>query len=260
MSDYFKDPRINWTSLKNMLESPLVYKHRLEHEMVDTAALAMGRLTHTLVFEPEKFGAAYAVFKGKTRRGKVWDEFRAENEGKTIFKPDEIGTAVAMADAVRNHPLVVPYLDGGLFEHAIFWTDPDTGLECKGRPDWIIPKRRILIDLKTAVSAEKRRFGIAAGRLGYHMQMSVYANGIYHALGWKPEAVKIIVVEKNPPHEVSIFPVKAEDIMLAADEVSGLLRQVKACRQTNLWPGRYLEEQELQLPAYIYGETEFEYE
>jgi len=35
---------------------------------------------------------------------------------------------------------------------------------------------------------------------------------------------------------------------------------VKVCRQTNSWPGRYLEEQALQLPAYIYGDVEVEYE
>lgn len=258
--DYYASSAINWTSLKHMRESPLVYRHRLEHDRVDTTALALGRLTHTLVFEPEKFEATYAIWSDGDRRGNTWKEFQTENAGKTIFKPAEIATAVAMAEAVRRHPLVQPYLAGGLFEHAIYWTDPETELPCKARPDWIIPDRRILLDLKTAVSADARRFGSAAARYSYHLQTAMYRNAITYGLDWAPNKVKIVVVEKDAPHEVSIFDVPEDALNVAADEVAALLRMVKACRQTNTWPGRYLDEQPLQLPAYIYGEVEFEYE
>lgn len=259
--DYAKIDAVNWSSLKHMRESPLVYRHRLLHGFDDTPALAMGRVTHTLVFEPAKFEAQYAVWHDGDRRGIAWKEFAAENAGKTIFKPNEIETAVAMADAVRAHPLVQPYLaDDGLFEHVVRWTDIDTGLPCKARPDWLIPSRRILLDLKTCESAEGFRFGRAAGRYSYHAQIAYYVNGVTLGLGWAPNAIKLIAVEKNPPHEVSVFDVKEDQISIAAEEIAELLRTVKACRQANIWPGRYLEEQPLQLPAYIYGETEFEYE
>lgn len=259
-SSYYASDAVNWSTLKYMRDSPLVYRHRLTQGTEDTPVYAMGRLTHTLVFEPEKFQAEYAIWEDGDRRGSAWKEFQVANEGKTIFKPNEIGTAVAMADAVKRHPLVTHYLDGGLFEHAIYWTDPDTGLPCKARPDWIIPERRMLIDLKTCQSAESRRFGSAAGRYAYHLQLAHYANAITYGLGWAPNAVKIVAVEKEAPHDVSIFNVGSDDLMIAAEEVAELLRAVKTCRQTNSWPGRYLEEQPLQLPSYINGEVEFEYE
>lgn len=258
-AEYAAIDAVNFSTLKWMRESPLVYRHRLTQGYPDTPALAMGRVTHTLVFEPEKFSDEYAIWDGD-RRGKAWSEFKEASGEKTIFKPAEIETAQQMAEAVRSHPLVAPYLDGGLFEHAVYWTDPETGLPCKARPDWIIPDRRILIDLKTCVSADARRFGAAAARYAYHLQCAMYVNAITYGLGWAPNRVKIIAVEKDAPHEVSIFDVPQEAIDAAAEEVSDLLRMVKACRQTNTWPGRYLEEQQLQLPAYIYGEVEFEYE
>ena len=250
-ADYAAIDAVNWSSLKHMRESPLVYRHRLTCGYDDTPALAMGRVTHTLVFEPEKFAAEYAIWEDGDRRGKAYAEFVEANAGKTIFKPKEIDTAVAMADAVRSHPLVQPYLDDGLFEHSIRWTDPETGLPCKARPDWIIPSTRTLIDLKTCQSAEGRRFGSAAARYCYHMQMSMYVNAITYGLGWAPNEVKIIAVEKDAPHEVAIFHVPEDDLYLAAEEVAALLRMVKVCRQTNTWPGRYLEEQALRLPAWV---------
>lgn len=256
---YAEIDAVNWSTLKWMRESPLVYRHRLTQGYPDTPALAMGRLTHTLTFEPQKFAVEYAIWDGD-RRGKAWAEFKEDNHGKTIFKPAEIETAQAMAEAVRTHGLVAPYLAGGLFEHAVLWTDPETGLPCKARPDWIIPDQRILIDLKTCVSADARRFGAAAARYGYHLQCAMYEAAITYGLGWAPNKVKIVAVEKDPPHEVSVFDVPREALDAAAEEVCGLLRMVQGCRQTNTWPGRYLEEQQLQLPAYIYGEVEFEYE
>ena len=43
---------VNWSSLKWMRESPQMYRYRLSVPMEDTPALALGRATHTLVFEP----------------------------------------------------------------------------------------------------------------------------------------------------------------------------------------------------------------
>jgi len=260
VSDYYANPSVNWSTLKWMRESPLVYRHRLAAGTEDTPAFAMGRLTHTLAFEPAKFAQEYAIWEDGDRRGNAWKEFQEANAGKTIFKPAEIATAEDMAESVRSHPLVRPYLDGGLFEHAVYWTDPDTQLPCKARPDWIIPGTRTLIDLKTTVSAEARRFGSLSARFGYHLQMAVYVNAITYGLGWAPNKVKIIAVEKDAPHEVSVFTVPDDALTVAAEEVATLLRMVKACREADKWPARYEAEQELQLPAYIYGETEFEYE
>ena len=259
-ADYHAIDAVNWSTLKWMRESPLVYRHRLDHGYEDTHALAMGRVTHTLVFEPSKFDAEYVIWDGGDRRGAEWKEFALANAGRTILKPNEIATAIEMAQTIRRHPLVRPYLQGGIFEQSIRWADPDTGLACKARPDWVIPGTRILLDLKTAASADSRRFGAAAARYGYHLQMAMYVNAITEGLGWAPNKVKIVVVEKDAPHEVSIFDVPEDALNVAAEEVASLLRMVKTCRESGTWPGRYLDEQPLALPAYIYGEVEFEYE
>lgn len=250
-TDYFGIDAVNWSTLKYMRESPMHYRHALAVPREDTPAFALGRVTHTLVFEPEKFEAEYVIWEGGKRQGKEWTAFRDDHPDQTIFKPGEIDTATAMAEAVRRHPLVQPYLDGGVFEQAIFWTDPETGLHCKGKPDWLLVSDRILLDLKTTVSAEARRFGAMAARYGYHLQMAHYRNGIEHGLRWAPRKVMIVAVEKDPPHDVSVFQIADDDLYLASEEVAELLNMVRVCRESGRWPGRYTEEQALLLPAWV---------
>lgn len=259
-SGYFDAPGVNWSTLKHMRESALHYKHRLSAPIEDTIAMALGRATHTLVFEPSLFDDEYVIWEGGDRRGKAWTEFSEEHDGKTIFKPAEIAVAEQMADAVKAHPLVQPYLVDGVFEQPISWTDPGTGLLCKAKPDWLQPMRQTLVDLKTSISADGRRFGSLAARLGYHCQLAMYRSGIQHALQWFPQEVCIIVVERDPPHDVAVFQMDEESLSVAFEEVQQLMQQLVVCRSTNTWPGRYTEKQGLQLPAYLYGELEFEYE
>lgn len=253
MSDYYTAPGVNWSTLKNLRESALHYRYRVENPIDTTAPMALGRVTHTLVFEPEKFDDEYVIWTEGDRRGKAWAEFKEANAGRLIFKPTEIDIAVQIADAVRRNPLVQPYLVDGLFEQPISWTDSDTGLLCKGKPDWLQPPRRVLADLKTGKSIDERRFGAQAARLGYHLQCAMYGMGVEAALGWKPEKTIIIAVESDPPHDVAIFEIDRETLMLAEVEVKELLMQLKACRTADSWSGRYAEERALYLPAWVYG-------
>jgi exodeoxyribonuclease VIII len=255
-NDYSKIDGVNWSLLKHLRDSGLAYQHALQNPREDTEALALGRLTHTLVFEPALFASEYVIWEGGTRRGKEWEAFKAENEGRTIFKPDEIDTAVQMAEAVKRHPLVQPYLDGGEFEATIQWTDDSTGLKCKARPDWLQPHRRALVDLKTTRSIEARYFGNAAARFGYHCQLAHYQAGVRAALGWSPEVVALVAVEKVAPYDVAVFRLMEDDLYAGASEVAELLQKLRAYTDAQTWPGRYVEEQALQLPAWLFLDDE----
>jgi exodeoxyribonuclease VIII len=247
---------VNWSSLKYLRESALLYRYRLGVPDEDTPSMALGRATHALVFEPETFERDFAIWEGGRRQGKEWEAFRDAHVNQTIFKPDEIELAAQMAEAVRRHPLVQPYLTGGLFEHPIRWTDGATGLLCKAKPDWLIAERRILLDLKSARSIDARRFGAFSARLGYHCQLAHYRNGVTAALGWRPERVLIVAVENEPPHDVAVFELDEEALYVGEQEVQELLAMLRACRTADQWPGRYTEEQALQLPAWLFNDDE----
>lgn len=265
--EYFTRPGHNWSAIKLMDDSALAYRHGLDNKREDTPALALGRVVHSLVFEPETIATDYAVFTGATRRGKEWDSFEAANLGKTIFKVNEIEEARAMAAVVRANPLVKPYLAAaGEFERVVTWTDPATGLYCKGKFDWIIPSKRILIDLKTTKAIAPRRFAADVARYKYHGQLGGhYSNGCEFGLGWRPARVLIIAVEKSAPYDVAVYELDDAGKECGRELAATLLERVKWCEERNEWPGaqfdwesRTLTEGALELPGWLYGGNEIE--
>ena len=251
--DYAAIDAVNWSTLKHLRESALAYRHALSTPRTDTMALMLGRAAHTLMFEPEKFYREFAIWTEGDRRGAAWLDFKAENEGKTILKPAEIDDVSNMADAVRRHPLVQPYFNGAEFEKPLVWKDPVSGLQCKCRADWLIQASRTLLDFKSTRSIDGRRFGAEAARFGYHLQLAHYRNGVKHALGWAPERVLLVAAEKAAPHDVAVFEIDSDTMDIADVEVQDLLLRLAGLRAANEWPGKYSEEQALQLPAWVYG-------
>lgn len=263
MIDYGDVPGINWSLLKHMAKSPMAYRHAVETTRADTASLRLGRYVHALVFEPQKVDAAYAVYEHGARRGKVWDAFSELYADKTILTEAEARPARNMAEAVRNHPLVRPYLDAqdGVFEEVLQWTDPYAKLPCKARLDWHIRSRETLIDLKTTKSIEMRSFGADVARYEYHGQLAHYANGLEYARGWYPQRHIFIAVEKAAPHDVLVCVLDDQAKEVARNTVGTLLERVAECQRTGSWPGRYTEEQTAQLPGWVFGgEPEIEFE
>src|SRR5579872_4150227 len=122
-AEYSAIDAVNWSTLKNLRRSPLHYQHALRSPRKDTPRLAIGRAGHTAVFEPDRFMLEYACYKGKIRRGKKWDDFKAAHEHETILKMDEYKLCLAIRDSVRAHPLAAEYLKNGIAEHSIAWTD-----------------------------------------------------------------------------------------------------------------------------------------
>jgi hypothetical protein len=250
-AEYAALDAVNWSTLKHLADSPAHYRYRLRVPVADTPALQIGRLIHTLVFEPGLFAAEYAVWDGGRRAGKEWENFKGDHAGQTIFKADEVDEAVIIAETVRRSPLVQPYLDGGIFEHLVRWTDAETGLACKAKVDWWLPGARILLDLKSARTTNAFRFGAAAGRYKYHCQLAMYAAGIEASTGTPPARVLVVAVEKDAPYDVAVFELDAEAMQLGREEVRQHLLMLRACREADRWPGRYDREMALVLPRWM---------
>lgn len=254
--EYAAIDAVNWSTLKAMRESAMHYRHALEIPRTDNLALMQGRALHTLTFEPHLFSECFAIWEDGDRRGNAWQAFKIEHAGKTILKASEIDEVAMMADAVRRHPLVQPYFDGAEFETPQIWVDPTSDLRCKARTDWLVPKRRLLIDLKSTRSINGRILGREAARFGYHLQMAHYRNGVRHACDWMPQQVLIVAVEKTAPYDVGVFEVDSQTLDIAEVEVTDLLVQLAGHRASDTWPGRYSEIQALQLPAWVYDDDE----
>lgn len=244
--EYRSIDAVNWSTLKYALQSGLSYHHHLTAPCPETDAMRLGRATHTAVFEPDRLLHEYVIWDGGRRAGKEWTDFQAMHEGRTILKPDEYDTAIAIRNAVRGHKAAAKLLRSGQAECTLTWTDQDTGLACKSRLDWLA--KSALVDLKTTRDIEARAFGRHAATMLYHCQFAFAAMGLQsHGL---PTVVKIIAVESEPPHDVAVYELN-EDVLWAGEvKVRQALETVRACRKAHKWPGRYPNEIGLMLPSW----------
>lgn len=250
---------VNWSTLKELRRSPLHYRHRLATPRDDTAYLAMGRAVHTAVLEPDLFPVQYAVYTESKSKGegakKRWEAFQAANAHRTILDEDDYNRALAIRDAVRSHPRAMAYLERGLAERPVVWTDEKTGLRCKARLDFVSRSRPAVVELKTARAVEPRRFASAAAQLLYHGQLAFYRAGWRAAHGEDLDPV-IIAVESEAPHDVVVYrfddEARDEGDALAAE----LLQELATRRRTGEWPGLDRgEEQTLTLPGWALPDT-----
>lgn len=256
-SDYAAAVGINFSTLKHMGKSPLHYQYAVQNPPAETPAMLLGRATHTAVFEPERFQLDFALWPGD-RRGNAYQQFadEATMQDRSILRESEYNAALAIRNSVRGTPEVAALLEKGFPEVSLFWSNPPTGLSCKGRLDWISVEGAIL-DLKTTSSTDPRTFSTHAWNMGYFHQAAMYQEA-YAVSSGKGVLLRcgIVAMEMSPPHACRLYWLDEDSLARAREEYIGWLRQVKECTASGKWPGPGPVESELAAPAWAVSDNE----
>ena len=247
-------------------------------ERVETDAMRLGTQLHMLTLEPGRFAEAYHLdltpsdaprrptakqrealgkppregTKAREEHDRIaaaaawwadWDAAHPSQPGEAL-SADRWQQLEGMAASLAGCPIIGPLLaQEGVAEEALFWHDPDLDIDCRCKPDWLTADGWVL-DLKSTVSANPRRFRWQAWDLGYDIQAWFYLRGIQQARGIKPKGFIFAAVEKGRPYVST--PILASDALLergrgrAEQAVAMLLES----RRTGVWPG-YLPAGEL---------------
>ncbi len=238
--------------LQKMVRSALHYLAGFIGE--PTAAMGLGTLCHAGVFEPllipkrftfmpdysndeENVTAAgeRSYHKGtKYVKGKE-ETFRSVNRDKEIISEDDYNRMVGVATTLSSCPIMRDIMAHGKPEVTLIWDDPETGLRCKARADWlhIGTDRVVLLDLKTCADASEFQKSIV--RYGYHRQMALYARGVEVLTGRRPE-VWVCAIETSPPYGHMVARMDLDALELGSREVDQLLARVAECQATGTWP------------------------
>lgn len=256
-SQYLAIDRISKHGLDSLARTPAHYRYQRAHPSEPSEAMALGSAFHTLTLEPEKFDSEFIVtpdgINRRTKAGKeAWVFFLIEAQGKQILTADQRGRAQAMADSVRRHPLLQALLADGNKEQTVLWTDPDTGVPCKCRPDWLCDRLPIIADLKSARDASPEVFARDAARYRYHVQEAMYMSGL--SVAGRPKDTWIyIVCESDPPHFVALYQSGAAERQLGYRWFREDLVRYADCRFTDQWPAYPVEVQTLEYPAWAFS-------
>lgn len=238
--EYRQREGISSSELKKIMKSPLHYKHYKENpDETDSPSLLFGRAAHKYILETYDFYTEFSVAPNcdrRTKEGKeTWNKFVVENEGKDIITQEQF----EQIDAMRNAMLATPFVSkliNGEHEVSFFWTDKDTGLKCKCRPDSLNEKLHIVVDYKTTEDAETEAFMRSAIRLGYDVQASYYLDGVKANTG-EDYIFVFIAQEKKPPYAVNILQASDMFIESGRQTYKSLLETYKECSESGNWYG-----------------------
>lgn len=253
-TEYHSHSAISKSDLDLIARSPAHFKYTKEHKPDPTDSMLFGSVVHKLVLEPETFTAEYAVAPAVDRRTKAgkeaWTEFSDSINGETVISSDIYSKAHLIAESVRNNKLANKLLSGGKAEQSYFWTDSQTGVECKCRPDYL--KNNIVIDLKTTINASPEEFVKSAYNYRYYVQAWWYLEGLRQN-GIDVTDFIFIAVEKEAPYTVCVYCADELMLELGEREARRNLNAYAECLKSGIWYGYEKEVQihSLSLPDWV---------
>lgn len=270
--------RLNWSTLKHIATSPRLMKWRVEHPMKDSEALIMGRSIHCAILEPEKFdgrwiqvstcGATTGKGEPCKSEGSLYSDGKwfckvkghapagamsSPGEGIEVITAEGIELTRLCAESVAAHGPASKILKGGKAEQGMEWTDPETGIECRGRVDYLRPDD--LVDLKTTRRETIREFTADAARMLYHGQLAWYMDGAI-AAGRLPKDAGlpyVVAVSTAEPYDVAAFQLSEISLEAGRILVRDLVKKYQQCVAADLWPGVAPDLAVLDLPAWAPG-------
>lgn len=167
-----------------------------------------------------------------------------------------------MADAIRSHPIAGALLDPdtGQPEVSAFWQDEEARIWWRCRYDFLPHEgdgRLLLVDYKSAASANPDKFAKVAADNGYHIQDAVYTAGA-RALGLDEDPAFLFVVqEKTPPYLVSVVQLDEPSRRAGEARARKAMGIYQECVATGDWPGYTDDVKVVSLPGWVTRDGDF---
>ncbi len=257
--EYHADKTSFSSSLIKQMDLPAQARYSMLNQQEYKDCFRIGTAIHTYILEMPKFVNEFIVGIDQPRRSKsdklIWSRwfddrgangefitsFKAadwykefeKSTGKNIITKDELSKIVNMAEAVKNNKIAHSLLKDGMPEQSIFWTDEETGLNLKVRPDYLSSS---ISDLKSINEVDDKSIWNACNNFKYHISTAMYQDGVMQLTGdYRPFI--FIFVSKNAPHFlrcVEMSNAQAED---GHNQYRDNLRKLADCLNKNDWPG-----------------------
>lgn len=254
---YHATPAIGHSSLVKLMRSPAHYRTYKDRPHEPTPTMAFGTALHTAVLEPELFSDIYVAcekFDRRTKAGKEAAlEWEAKNQGKIGLDQSQMDSITNIQASIRAHTDANRYLARGYAELSVFWTDEETGIACKCRPDFMVLNENgdleSLLDVKTSQDAGRSSFAKSIANYGYDLQAAFYSDPFSAALGVEIP-FRFLVVESEAPNAAAVYRTGPNTMELGRKKYRGALQLLQWCQQNDAWPSYqpFGEEEVIELP------------
>lgn len=251
IEEYNTYPAVRASLIKTLIQkSPAHYLHALENPIEPTPAMKLGSAIHLAALEPKLFKERTIVppiFEGKTAKGEMTtnlnakevrekhDRWHLENHGKHIVTREQYDQIDGILKSLSKHKRACQLMSDGHAEESFFWKDPESGLQCKSRPDFY-RNGRTVVQLKTTEDASWESFRKDIANYGYHIGASMEMDALTAVLGTPFDEYVIIAVERSAPFAVQCFQLGERSLQEGQELFYKGLKTLKQCQESGIYP------------------------
>lgn len=204
-----------------------------------TRATTFGTAAHCAVWEPDFFAERFeALPPGDGRKAAVRDaKARIEACGRGALRPSEYAGCLRIRKILEEHPLVGPSLfdQDGESERSIFTRHPATGLPLAIRPDRLMPRRGLVLDLKTTSDPYPAAFRRTMAEYAYDVGAAWYPDRLEEA-GLGDCVMVYIAVQSSFPYMPRVYLPGARTVARGREIGERGLRIIAECLASGVWP------------------------
>lgn len=248
--EYHSHPALSSTGARKLLppSCPAEFHYERTNGAAHKREFDFGHAAHMLVLG---VGADLHVVDAEDWRTKAAKEERdaAYARGETPLLRHEFDQVQQMAAALRRHPRAGElFTEGGVAEQSLFWTDPDTGVQCRVRLDYLTDR---IVDYKTTTNVSLAHISKTVDNFGYHQQADWYLDGAIRLDLIDPEAPFLFVFQsKTPPFLVTVVELDDVALKIGRDR-NRMAREIfRDCTESGVWPAHSDDIEVISLPAY----------
>lgn len=175
------------------------------------------------------------------RRGKAWQEFAAEHEGKTLLTEREYherfdGYESALKN-IQAHECAkkILFSESAAWSQRFIWPCVETDLPLKGELDLIDEAAGIVCDVKTAADVDADSFQRAVFNFGYDIQAAHYLDAMRRFAGDIDLVYCWVVIRNKPPYNVEVYEASSELLNVGEERRLQRLRFFYDCINTGRW-------------------------
>lgn len=227
------------TFRRSRREFAAVHVLKTQERRAPTRRMDFGTVSHAAILEPHIIDdliveiSPDVLTSNGQRRGKAWDEFTANLNGKIPFSSGEVRAVRAMQQAAWSHPIAGRLLRAkGPIEQSLFWKCPRSGLSRKARIDK--QADQFIVDLKTTDDVSPAAFARVAANLDYDFQAAYYSDAVEQVFGERRHFV-FIAQGVNQPYPTRVYKLNADAELAAFQDMERTLMQIAECFDSGDW-------------------------
>ena len=252
IDDYHKgNDHLSSTALRKARKSLKLFKMYQEgyFEEERKSHFDFGNAFELALLEPDSFDSQVVIYnederpeKDKGITSKINQEWKKSlyDTSKYVIKKDGRESFEVIEQMLRScyaDSVIQSLLKNIEYQFSMFWTDKETGLKLKTRPDICRSKKNVVVDVKTALDGSPEAVTKAIGNTDLPFQAVMQIDGVVQS-GFmeKVDNYFWLVVEKEPPFSATLYEFQQEDIKWCMDEYRYVLSVVKEAIEKNHYP------------------------